>query len=106
MEMPVTVTALPVGATPIGSPRWVARCDAEHTADGGGACRRIGRGVPGPIRRAGRYPPPRVACDGRGAMTSHDQPAEVQVEQTATEWMQAAGRRDRPELERFLAEEL
>jgi ketosteroid isomerase-like protein len=38
-------------------------------------------------------------------MTSHDQPVEAQVEQTAKAWMDAAGRRDGSALEQFLADE-
>ena len=38
-------------------------------------------------------------------MTSHNQPAEAEVEQTAKAWMEAAGRRDRSSLDRFLAHE-
>ena len=38
-------------------------------------------------------------------MTAHDPVAEAQVEQTAKAWMEAAGRRDGPALEQFLADE-
>src|SRR5437762_3381350 len=43
--------------------------------------------------------------DGRATMTGHRQPAEAEVEQTARAWMEAAGRRDRAALDRFLADE-